>query len=394
MRLSLVSRQGRPMLGWRRWGFLSLAALSLALGACASPAPTPTATPPLMAAGARFPGLGYGMQVLQGPDADFNRAVGLLKGAGFGWMKIQLRWEYLEQTKGNINWPLIDQVVYMAEKNRVKLLISVVTAPRWARPPDSDFSVPGPPADPRNYANFVRDIAARHKDRISAIEVWNEQNLWYEWGGKGKLSAVKYMDLLKASYQAIKSVAPNVVVVSGALTPTGVDDGVTAIDDVRYLRLMYEAGLATYSDAIGAHPSGFNNPPDDDMDHHTVSSTAFKNHSSFYFRRFEQYYEVMKEFGDRNKQLWFTEFGWASARPAPPGYEYAADNSEEDQARYLVRAFEIAKEKGYVGPVFLWNLNFAPIEPPADPVAKAAFGILRRDWSLRPAYEALKQMPK
>ncbi len=384
------------MLGWRRWRFFALAALSLTLGACASPAPapTPTAVLPSTAAGARFPGLGYGMQVLQGPDVDFNRAVGLLKEAGFGWMKIQLRWEYLEQAKGNINWPLIDQVVYTAEKNRVKLLLSVVTAPRWARPPDSDFSVPGPPASSKDYANFVRAIATRHKDRIAAIEVWNEQNLWYEWGGKSKLSAVNYVDLLQATYQAVKSVAPNIVVVSGALTPTGVDDGAIAIDDVRYLRQLYEAGLKNFSDAIGAHPSGYNNPPDDDMDHHSVKSAAFKNHPSFYFRRFEQYYEVMKEFGDRDKQIWFTEFGWASARPAPPVYEYAADNSEDDQAQYLVRALEIAKEKGYVGPVFLWNLNFAPVEPTADPYAKAAFGILRRDWSPRPAYEALKQMTK
>ena len=44
------------------------------------------------------------------------------------------------------------------------------------------------------------------------------------------------------------------------------------------------------------------------------------------------------------------------------------------------------------GPMFLWNLNFAPVAGNAD--EKAAFGLVRSDWSPRPAYEALKNMGK
>jgi hypothetical protein len=104
----------------------------------------------------------------------------------------------------------------------------------------------------------------------------------------------------------------------------------------------------------------------------------------------------MVEFGDGHKQLWFTEFGWATSAPDPPpaGYEYAADNSLTDQANYLVRAYAIAKEKGYIGPMFVWNLNYAPIAEPDDRYAKRAFSILNRDWSARPAYSALVAMPK
>lgn len=329
------------------------------------------------------------------PGTDYQRALRLLKDAGFTWAKVQFRWEDLEPQKGNIHWHVIDFIVQEADAQGVRLLLSVVTAPPWARPTSADLSVPGPPTDPMDYARFVSAIVERHRGKIDAIEVWNEQNLWYEWGGKGrKLDAAQYVDLLKAAHTAIKAADPDVIVVSGAPTPTGFDDGDTAIDDVRYLEMMYAAGLKDYCDAVGAHPSGYNNPPDDTPTETTVASTGFKGHWSFYYRRFEQYRAVMERNGDGEKELWFTEFGWASSADPPTGYAYAGDNSEEDQANYLVRAFEIAQEKGYVGVMFVWNLNFAPAAEPDDRNAKRAFSILRADWSPRPAYLSLKAMRK
>jgi hypothetical protein len=40
----------------------------------------------------------------------------------------------------------------------------------------------------------------------------------------------------------------------------------------------------------------------------------------------------------------------------------------------------------------VWNLNFAPVSGPAD--EKAAFGVLDAGWGARPAYSALRDMPK
>ena len=42
--------------------------------------------------------------------------------------------------------------------------------------------------------------------------------------------------------------------------------------------------------------------------------------------------------------------------------------------------------------MFLWNLNFWPTTGPENEMAK--YGIVRGDWSPRPAYTALKNMPK
>jgi hypothetical protein len=74
------------------------------------------------------------------------------------------------------------------------------------------------------------------------------------------------------------------------------------------------------------------------------------------------------------------------------GYEYAAQNSEGEQAQFLVDAFGLARSWGWAGPMFVWNLNFAPVAGNGD--EKAAFGLVRGDWSPRPAFEALRAMKK
>jgi hypothetical protein len=359
-----------------------------------APLSAPPAPPP---SNVQLGGLGYGMQV--DPNADYGRALGLTRQAGFGWVKVQARWEDLEAQPGNVNWEFFDRIIGGAEAAGVKLLLSVVTAPMWSRPPGSDHNVPGPPADPQTFANFVGGIAARYPGRVGGYEIWNEQNLAREWGGNGRQNAAEYVRMLQASYRAIKAVDPAAAVVVGALTPAGnvnLGEGLLAVDDVEYFAQMYDAGMKGYFDAVGAHPSGFNNAPDlNPLDPAVLARPgSFRSHRSFYFRNFERYREIMLRWGDGNKQIWITEFGWAAGPNPAPEYAYAADNSEEDQANYLVRAFQIARERGYIGPMFVWNLNFAPGADPGDVQGKRVFGILNSDWSPRAAYHALAAMPK
>jgi hypothetical protein len=377
----------------------ALAAQDAPAGAAASapaPAPAPAASAPPPPSSAQLGGLGYGMQI--DANADYDRALGMTRQAGFNWAKVQVRWEDLEGQQGNINWGFFDRVIGGAQAAGVRLMLSVVTAPLWSRPPGSDPGIPGPPSDPQTYANFVGAIASHYPGRVGGYEIWNEQNLAREWGGNGKENAAEYVRLLQAAYRAIKAGDPGAAVIVGALTPAGnvnLGQGLLAEDDVQYFAEMYDAGMRGFFDAVGAHPSGFNNAPDlNPLDGAVLSRPgSFRSHRSFYFRNFERYREIMVQRGDAGKQIWITEFGWASGNPAPE-YAYATDNSEQDQANYLVRAFQIARERGYIGPMFIWNLNFAPGADAGDVQGKRVFGILNGDWSPRPAYNALAAMPK
>ncbi len=146
------------------------------------------------------------------------------------------------------------------------------------------------------------------------------------------------------------------------------------MDDFAYLEAMYQNGLKDYSDGIGAHPSGFNVSPDvsggqaacDFISSQGSSYTGPCNspHHSWSFRNtMEGYRNIMVKYGDGGKRIWPTEFGWASGWVGASGYEYANDNSADEQAQWTVRAYEMMKSWGWVGPAFLWNLNLRRHQP-------------------------------
>jgi hypothetical protein len=354
--------------------------------------PSPSATP-VQASTLPSPGTSfdYGIQVhLFHLDAGY--VCGLVNNIHFRWIKHQVEWKEYEPTKGQYQWQAIDGIVDVAHAARLNILLSVVKAPAWAR--GGRVEEDGPPSNYNDYGDFVGAMAQRYCGKVQAYEIWNEQNLRREWNTGRALSAREYVELLHVAYDRIKAVCPSAIVVSGGPTPVGYTSD-TAIDDFQYLREMYQAGLPNYCDAVGIHPSGFNNPPDwhyPPAYSEPGDSTSFRGNRQFYFlNTIEGYYNIMAEFGDGDRKLWATEFGWASIenltdRPNE-GYEYATDNTELEQAGYLVDALRIARNKGYMGVMFIWNLNFAAARGNHD--ERAAFSIVKEDWSERPAYQTL-----
>jgi hypothetical protein len=352
--------------------------------------PAATPTPAVSGPAPAGTGFNYGMQVARVTST----TLGHMNTLGFTWVKLQVRWGWQEPQPGVVDWAPLDSAAAQASAAGKKLMFSVVTAPTWARGGRTEEE--GPPVNYGDYGNFVGAIAQRYCGQVNAIEVWNEQNLKREWNTGRNLSAKEYVDLLKVAYNRIKAACPSMIVVSGAPTPTGWNDGVLAIDDATYLRQMYNAGLKSYCDAVGVHPSGFDNPPDADW-RTWKDDTGFNGHRSFFYSgTIQAYHSIMVEKGDGNKKLWATEFGWASienmAATPNAGWEYARYISEKQQADYLVKAFNIAKQSGYMGVMFVWNLDFS-VERGGD-WEGSKFSILRADGAHRPSYDALAAMPK
>lgn len=340
---------------------------------------------------------GYGVQIQPYGGADIAFAANAIKGLGFNWVKWQVPWKEMEGSPGQIGWQ--DELVNYMSGQGLNILASIVKAPDWARPAGTDLSVEGPPADPQTFANFLGAYAGHYCGKVQAIEVWNEQNLHYEWGNE-PLDAARYMQLLKVSYQTIKAACPQMVVVSGALTPAG-NVGALAIDDFTYLEQMYQNGLKDWSDAIGVHPSGYNVPPtigwQQACDFINADGASFRGpcdnpHHSWSARStIEGYRNIMVKYGDVNKRLWPTEFGWAAGGALNPNYGYANDNTYEEQAEWTVQFYQFMKSTGYVGPAILWNLNFGMTNPGTE---LAQWGILDANGGPRPVYNALAAMPK
>ncbi len=363
--------------------------------ATAKPAsPPPSGNPP---PNTRF---GYGIQAHMVHNGQAGTVMSRIKGMGFGWVKQQVEWKHFEASKGAYEWGALDEIAGAANAAGVKVLWSVVNAPRWARGAQ-DLSVGGPPDNPQDLANFLGAMAGRYcGSSVKAIEVWNEQNLHYEWGNM-KIEPAAYMRLLKPAYNKIKAACPSMIVVSGALTPTGAPPP-KAMDDYTYLEGMYQNGLKNFSDAIGAHPSGYNVAPwvkggQAACDFIKKQGSSFRgpcntlHHSWSFYATLNGYYRIMKQYGDGGKKIWPTEFGWATNWTGDPSYGYAKDNTRQEQAEWTVESYRLMKQWGFVGVAFLWNLNFEVVAPGTE---KAQWGIVHGDWTPTQTYNMLKAMPK
>jgi hypothetical protein len=320
---------------------------------------------------------------------DLGTTISWINGLGVGWVKQQVEWHTVEYSPGEYDWAPLDHVVDSCEAMGFKLLLGVVRAPDWLR---TDALETGPPADYTEYARFMGELAGRYKGRVAAYELWNEPNLAREWRGD-TLHPARFVALIAEGSGAVRTADPGALIVSGAPAVTGINDGVVAIDDRVFLRGMYEAGVDQWVDGIGVHPYGFANPPHESWQDPTHVSSGHNDHPSFFFLdTLEDYHAIMLEYGDTKHKLWVTEFGWPSVDNMGDmdtvGWEYAREVSEAQQAEYIVRAFHMGDERPWVGPMFLWNLNLAPIWGSGNPVS--AYSILRPDASFRPAYWDLR----
>jgi len=336
----------------------------------------------------------YGFQVHTthvSPQAR-SAVVGNVKLAGFGWVKHQIEWLSVEKTQGVFDWSEVDAAVNSDLDAGLNIMLSVQHAPVFYRSPASGLM----PTDPSTFQTFMQSMASRYVGKVKAYEIWNEENLDRE-AGTGNVNPTTYLPLLKAGYTGTKSGDSNAQVFLGALSPTGANQPGVTMDDVAYLQALYALNngeVKNYFDVLAAHLSGFSNPPDCTPSTPQCSlSGAWNTDPSFFaFTRLGQYRDVLTQAGDANRQVWLTEFGYDSSTVAVPGYEYSTFISEDAQARFVVQAIQMARQTPLVGGVIVWNLNFQMVVPQTD--EKWGFGVLRADFTPRPAFSALASMPK
>jgi len=322
--------------------------------------------------------------------ADFNQqTIAAVQDSGFNWVRFQIEWSSFEREPGQYDPLPVDNVVDAYAAAGINVLIVVAKAPQWAIDTNGEQLL----TNWTDFQNLMFFLADRYKGKVQAWEIWNEENLASEMGGT--VRPRDYLELLKAGSAGVRAADPSAKVVFGGLTPNGVNDPSIAYDDLQYLQLVYglnNGEISQYFDILGMHLSGTHNAPDLMYPDNPGTEQGWNDHPSFFFRRGEQLRQVMLDHGDDAKPVWITEFGWTTENQAP-GYEYGKDNTDEEVATYLVRAFEIATtEWDFVTGAFVWNLNWSTLADPEDEVTP--WSALNSDWSPRPAYTALKEMTK
>ncbi|WP_177891088.1 malectin domain-containing carbohydrate-binding protein [Vallicoccus soli] len=316
---------------------------------------------------------GYGTYAF---DAQRAAVLDKLVEAGVRTVRIDVGWDGLQPTATALpdpaNWyvKLLDGCVAGARARGLEVLLTLDRSPAWARPTAYASTARVLPADPARIRPVAGWLAARYATSVSAIEVWNEPNL------KDFVQVVdpaKYVAVLKAAHGAIKAAAPGMQVVFSGADRVAVRPGAAPVDD--FYSLAYAAGAKGAFDVMGVHTyQGASNEAPDAPDIGT-----------WRILHMPALLDLMRANGDGAKPVWVTEFGWSVHPNAAGAPSWALGVTEQQQADYTVRAFDIFARWPQVQRAFV----YAERQKQTGDAHQDGYGILRRDLTPRPLFTAL-----
>ncbi|MEO8082969.1 MAG: endo-1,4-beta-xylanase [Ardenticatenales bacterium] len=271
------------------------------------------------------------------------RTVSMAADAGVRWAKQHLPWADVEREPGRLDWSKYDAIVDVCHAYGIDVVWRLDWTPAWASRDDHGPGANNMPADDAAYARFVGAAAAHFKGRVRFYQIWNEPNLSSEWGYQS-VDPSAYVRMLAAAAAAARAADPAAVLIAAPLainTETRADSA--NLNDLAYLREMYDAGARPAFDILAANAFGMERPPDDPPGPDRLN-----------FRRIELQREVMIAHGDAGKPIWLSEYGWNAA---PVGID---DNiwghvPANTQAEWTVAGVRMAQEQWpWVGVFGLW----------------------------------------
>lgn len=324
-----------------------------------------------------------------------QRQVELIAAAGFHWLRQEFPWADIEVSgKGNFSdcrnppkcisaWDKYDQIVNLAESHNLELLVRLSSPPDWSRADKSARGAFAPPDHIADFADFAAAVATRYLGRVRYYQIWNEPNIYDQWGTQ-PVDPEAYTRLLCAAYQRLKQVDPHIVVVSGALAPTAelgapLESGGNNLNDTLFLQRMYAAGAAGCFDVLSMQGYGLFSGPTD----HRLRPLIVN------YGRNQIIRDLMVTNGDAHKAIWISETNW-NAVPADSGIapEYGQVTLEQ-QARYAPLAYQRAQaDWPWVGVNAFWFFKRADDSERSQ--AWYYFRMADPDFNLLPVYGALR----
>lgn len=314
------------------------------------------ATVPL--GGINLPGLGIGSTPA---DADQEIAAAVALHANV--VRAELPWALLEPLgRGQLDpraLAYMDRLFADAAQHGIAVIALVDATPCWASsaparliracvPRKNSAANSWPPTRPEDFGALAGALAARYRDKLTALEVWNEPDQANELYFAGPHKAERYAAILKAGYTAVKSVDSNIKVLAGSLV------GANGV----FLKLLYAAGIKGFYDGLAIH-------------FYTLTLGSIRA-----FR------EVQTANGD-STPLWLDEFGWPSCWPHERVDQQQACVTPAVQAANITNIFRSLSRTSYIAAETLYKLRDAPANQ---------FGVLTTRGTRKPSYAALSRV--
>jgi polysaccharide biosynthesis protein PslG len=302
------------------------------------------------------------------PGGEAQRDFDAMRASGARWIRMDINWAVIQRDgPASFDWTNFDRVAAQATARGFQILGVILYTPSWARPAGGNARTP--PADLNAYAKFVATAVAHYSLLgVHAYEIWNEPNLASFW--QPRADPARYAAMLRGAYAAVKRVDATATVVSGGLSPATDSGG--SVAPITFLKGLYTNGAKGSFDALGHHPYCWPAYPGE-----TQSWSAWYQMDA----PRTSLRSVMEANGDGAKKIWATEFG------APTRGANAV--SESQQADMLARALTVFHSYSWAGPIFWYSQRDLGTSPSSR---EESFGILRNDFSPKPAFNVLRSI--
>lgn len=304
---------------------------------------------------------GYGVRVeLYGQEVEL--ALKTAASVGLDWISVDLDWELCWPDPGSApNLKALDTLIQQTHRYGLNVLLSIKNAPSWAMTPS------GP--DPSQTAQLVQLLLQRYPHDMLTIELFPAANTYQGWGMQPNPKA--YAQLLRVVTEALHSAGNTTTLIAGGLALLTSDELTKGIDDVSYLRELYQAGAAAYMPIVSLRLNLVSGdvlaPPRADQER--------------VLRHYEIIRRVMSKAGHTHGLIWITAFGWPAGNRISP----------DQQSRWINQAYTMMRSQLYIGAAFLDHFN-----PPTgiSPQLSSQYLIETGGRSIRlhPALTALSQM--
>ena len=283
---------------------------------------------------------------------DVNGSMELLTAAGMGVWRDEYSWETVEREKGIYS-------VYNMSDNNVNAMYRAGVYPLFIAcygntQYDEYKSVPHTDEGIEAYAKYAGFLAEKYRDKIKAIEIWNEYNI--KAFNPDLLSAEHYVKMLKACYREIKRVNPEMKVVG--IVASGFDK--------EFLKSVFDAGGYDYMDVVSAHL-------------YWVWTQHFD--ARLWASKVREMKELMNEYGEE-KELWITEIGWPTHKQKERiKFQY----TEEEQGKYIPRMYITYCANNFGQKVFVYDFQDDGVQPEN---MEHHFGIVHPEHNVRTPFAA------
>ncbi len=298
---------------------------------------------------------------------------------GVNWGAVQL------EPAAPYQWAGLDRLVTLARERNLMVRFRVAGTPGWLHPGltgvpagDVQWYPPVGAVELAGWSTFLTDLTARYADRLAGVEIWNEPNESWFW--KPQPDAAGFAALQRASYLAVKQVAPDLTVTSGGLSH----------NDLGFLGAYYDAAAAYpdaaanrwFFDQLGLHPYSGDRSPDlltDRARYQGASGPMDEN-----FLGMSRMVKLTATREGAAKQVWISEFGYSTV--SNPWFSGVPDSR---RAYFLARAYELAQRAGFVDGLGWYHSHPTPWDPPGYDILTATgetetFAQLARTTGARP----------